>query len=128
MPRPAASAQGNFIKCVRNHRELGRVLLGVSPTTNFAWLDGVIADICRYWLRLARNHLQTALTLSQTPREWRATMSRCYYSAYNASRSVRYYVKGVVQLDADDHKLVGDLPDDFPDRLAWSNFATELRR
>ncbi len=41
-------------------------------------------------------------------------MSRSYYAAYNVSRSVRYLVKGFVKFDAEDHRIVGDLPTDFP--------------
>lgn len=55
-------------------------------------------------------------------------MSRCYYAAYNVSKCVRYCVDGFVKFDADDHKLVGDLPKDFPDRAAWSTFLVELRQ
>jgi len=31
-------------------------------------------------------------------------------------------------LGVDDHKKVGDLPQDFPERSKWSTFAVELRR
>jgi hypothetical protein len=41
---------------------------------------------------------------------------------------VRYVVNGFVKLDADDHKMVGDLPADFPDRASWSTFLVDLRK
>lgn len=40
---------------------------------------------------------------------------------------MRYYVHGGVSLDADDHKKVGDLPDDFPARQRWVQFLVDLR-
>ena len=122
-------AHADFLKAIRNHRELSRVFRSVAPSADLSWFDAATATICKHWLQLAGSHFRAAKSLSRGPhKQWRATVSRCYYSIYNASRSVRYYVKGFVSLDVDDHKLVGDLPDDFPDHLAWSNFATELRR
>jgi hypothetical protein len=32
-----------------------------------------------------------------------------------------------VKFDAEDHKLVGDLPDDFPQKDDWSTFLVEMR-
>jgi hypothetical protein len=55
-------------------------------------------------------------------------VSRCYYAAYNVSKCVRYCVNGSVKFDASDHKMVGDLPNDFPARASWSTFLVELRQ
>jgi len=45
--------------------------------------------------------------------------SRAYYAAYNASKAVRYVVRGFVSLRGDDHKKVADLPTSFPDVDSW---------
>jgi uncharacterized protein (UPF0332 family) len=57
----------------------------------------------------------------------RATFSRSYYAAYNASKAVRYIVNGLVSLKGDDHpKASSDLPDDFPNVDRWSEVVTNL--
>jgi hypothetical protein len=40
-------------------------------------------------------------------------------TAYNASKAVRYVVRGFVSLRGDDHKKVADLPGSFPDVDSW---------
>lgn len=113
---------------LRNYREVRRIVAQLAPEADLAWYDQAPVAICTRWFRLAQQHLRLARELSNSPRSWRGTISRCYYAVYNSSKSVRYYVNGYVKLDSDDHKQVGDLPDDFPGRAEWSNFAIELRR
>lgn len=111
-----------------NHARILRILKSHSGTSDVTWYDDAVSNVGHHWLLLAAQHLRVAQQLRAEPRVWRAVISRCYYAAYNASRSVRYLVKGVVKLDATDHQEVGDLPDDFPRRAAWSTFLTEMRK
>jgi hypothetical protein len=118
----------SFFRKIRNHIELRNILVAIGKGIEFSWFDDATATICRRCFRLSQQHLRIAGQLAISNRNWRSTISRCYYAAYNASRSVRYLVSGFVKLDGEDHKHVGDLPDDFPDRANWSNFTVELRR
>lgn len=74
--------------------------------------------MAKRWFELARRHLLDA-TAANALANPRAVYSRAYYAAYNASKAVRYIVRGWVSLRGDDHKKVADLPDNFPDVDAW---------
>lgn len=51
----------------------------------------------------------------------RATLSRAYYAAYSASKSVRYFAQGFVSLKGDDHGMASqDLPGNFPNVAHWA--------
>src|SRR5207245_7544722 len=50
-----------------------------------------------------------------------------YYAAYNASKSVRYLVAGMVSLAGDDHKEASNLPVDFPDVEKRGDSIVKLR-
>jgi hypothetical protein len=117
-----------FFKKIRNHIEVRNILAGVAKGVELSWFDDATVTVSRRCFRLSQQHLRAAEQLATSTRSWRSTISRCYYATYNASRSVRYLTNGFVKLDAEDHKQVGDLPNDFPERDDWSNFATELRR
>lgn len=117
----------SFLK-LRNFREVRNVLDQFGSHADLSWYDEAALMICRRWFRLAQQHFRVAQQLTTSQRHWRSTVSRCYYAVYNSSRSVRYYINGWVQPGPEDHKRVGDLPSDFPQRSVWSNFAVELRR
>ena len=119
--------QDDFLK-LRNHREVRNLLEQLAAGADLSWFDRAAVTICKRWFRLAQQHLRVANQLLVSRRHWRSTVSRCYYAVYCSSKSVRYYVTGSVKLDAEDHKYIGDLPNDFPSRSHWSNFAVELRR
>lgn len=112
---------------LRNHREVKRVLISFgAPDTSL--LDDAVFAQARAWFRLGKKHLRIArLLMRVAPKNWRSVVSRAYYASYNASKAVRYLVNGSVRLDGEDHKHVGDLPDDFPERDSWSAFLTDLR-
>jgi hypothetical protein len=95
---------------------------------NLTWYDEKVHQVVRRWLVLASQHLGVASHLVAKPRQWRSTVSRSYYAAYNASRSVRYFVYGQVKLTSEDHQSVGELPDDFPNKATWSSFLIDLRK
>jgi len=111
-----------------NHARVLRILKSHSGRSNVRWYHDAVRNVAHHWFLLASQHLRVARQLVSEPRVWRTVISRSYYAAYNASRGVRYLVKGSVKLDASDHQDVGDLPDDFPQRPAWSTFLTEMRK
>lgn len=111
-----------------NHAKVLQVLKHMAEGADLRWYEGSVVDVARHWLLLASQHLRAARHGLARARDWRAVVSRSYYAAYNASRGVRYVVNGFVKLDADDHKIVGDLPADFPDRASWSTFLVDLRK
>ncbi|MGI0013937.1 MAG: hypothetical protein ACREBU_10930 [Nitrososphaera sp.] len=117
----------NEILGLGNHQKVRRILLGMLGSKALKRYDGAIRIAVRRWYRLGMSHLGVARKLSGSGRQWRSQVSRCYYAAYNASRSVRWLVHGSVSLEPDDHKRVGDLPSDFPDREIWNSFFTQLR-
>ena len=75
--------------------------------------------------RLGLQHYRFAV--SQPPQRWRQKVSRLYYAAYSVSRSVRLYVSGEYSTESGDHKNVGKLPDDFPNKARFSNQLSVLR-
>lgn len=75
--------------------------------------------------RLGREQYRFARRLSAA--SWRQAVSRLYYGGYNAVRAVRLAVDGSYSQDASDHRKVGELPDDFPDRVRYGNRLRALR-
>ena len=63
----------------------------------------------------------------QPPVHWRQKISRLYYAAYNGSKATRLYINGEFSTDVKDHKKVGGLPDDFPQKATYSNQLSVLR-
>jgi len=113
---------------VGNHAKILNLLSQMAGGANLSWYNDRVHAVARQWLLLAYQHLHIARQLVGKPRHWRAAVSRSYYAAYNASRSVRYVVRGQIRLDGEDHQAVGDLPDDFPLKAKWSTFLTDLRK
>lgn len=112
---------------IPNHGLVKRVLSSFCGTTSLEFLDEAVRRQARAWFRLGVEHARVARALSgKKTRDWRSVVSRAYYAAYNASRAVRYLVDGQVQMDVTDHKKVGELPRDFPDRGDWTVFLTDL--
>lgn len=111
-----------------NFHQIARVLTPFAAGNTIAWLDLPPQLVCKAWFDLGSFHLSEARRSLNGPQSWRTVVSRSYYAVYNVSKAVRYYVSGSVKRDMDDHKQVGDLPNDFPGRDLWSNQVTELRR
>ncbi|HBT76328.1 MAG TPA: hypothetical protein DEB39_05245 [Planctomycetaceae bacterium] len=59
--------------------------------------------------------------------DWRHKKSRLYYAAYNVARSIRLHYDGVYSTDSEDHKKVGNLPNDFPNLAKYQNDLPILR-
>ncbi|MBU9191285.1 HEPN domain-containing protein [Burkholderia gladioli] len=107
------------MKLTSNHLELDRKLSQLGWTT--VELRQFAIEVGMRWFELGRQHLDEAVRLHAAGCP-RASFSRAYYGAYNASKAVRYLVKGIVSLKGDDHgKASIDLPDDFPDVARWSS-------
>ena len=82
---------------------------------------------CRELITLGDTHLLAAETQDKK-KHWRQIVSRCYYSCYAYSRSVRLFHDGRFSTEPSDHKKVGQgLPDDFPDKTVWADFLNNLR-
>jgi hypothetical protein len=113
---------------IDNHAKVSQVLKGIAGKADLSWYSEEVAKTARHWLRLGMHHLVVSRRLISKPQDWRSAVSRCYYAAYNVSKCVRYCINGCVRFDGGDHKLVGDLPNDFPDRASWSAFLAELRQ
>jgi uncharacterized protein (UPF0332 family) len=107
-----------FLKLSQNYLELARKLSTLGwPTPD---LTGYAQHVCAAWFKLGEAHLDEAQRILAMNCE-RACFSRAYYAAYNASKGVRYMVKGSVSLTGDDHnRASSDLPRDFPDVGQWA--------
>ena len=112
-----------FLKLVPNHAESVRKLATLGVPVPDLTLYAFHVGLC--WIRLAEEHLQDC-RLAEKAGSRRATFSRAYYAAYNASKGVRYIVAGAVSLKGDDHQKAQDLPNDFPDVNQWSLRITRL--
>lgn len=110
-----------------NHASVRRLISASGSHEAVAAYDARVGEALKRWHLLARNHLATARALAAHPRRWRSTVSRAYYAAYNASRAVRLSVYGRVHRGGKDHRTVGELPDDFPERDQWASFLDQLR-
>jgi len=115
-----------FIEITGNHGQFRRKLKALGQTGASDDIEKYIHHVGLCWLRLAFEHLEDARR-SLAANGIRASFSRSYYAAYNASKAVRYIVGGAVSLKGEDHsKASSDLPDDFPSVERWSQIVTEL--
>lgn len=80
-----------------------------------------VRDNVKQLFELGDHHFQFASSIPNT--NWRQRVSRFYYAAYNIRRALALHHSGQFAMDVTDHKKIGDLPDDFPNR---NTFATEL--
>jgi len=108
------------LELLRNHAEFKATLVSLTMNRDLTVLEQHVHAVARRWFELARIHYAdaSAANASANPR---AVYSRAYYAAYNASKAVRYVVRGSVSLKGDDHRRVADLPDKFPDVDSWTS-------
>jgi hypothetical protein len=103
-----------FIQMTGNHASFRGKLNALGQAGASDQLKRYAHCIALCWFRLALEHLEDA-RCSLAAGRGRATFSRSYYAAYNASKAIRYLVDGAVSLKGDDHqKASSGLPDDFP--------------
>jgi hypothetical protein len=126
MAKPPIVDEREFLKITRNHGEFCQKLRSLGHSAAAADLVENAHYVGLSWFRLADEHLTDGKIAAGASSD-RAAYSRSYYAAYNASKSVRYIVAGVVSLAGDDHKEASNLPDDFPDVDKWAGAITKLR-
>lgn len=124
MPKKPPISELEFIKLTSNHAEFARKLHVLTVAS------GDVAEYAQHvaacWYSLAVEHLSDARLALQENRK-RATYSRSYYAAYNASKATRYVILGSVSLKGDDHaQAATNLPKDIPDIAKWSQIVTQL--
>jgi HEPN domain-containing protein len=112
-----------FLKISGNHQEFAGKLrqLKIPDTVVLESAKNIAAK----WFGLAEQHLNDARK-ARRGGSHRSAYSRAYYAAYNASKAVRYMVKGIVSLHGDDHGKAPELPGDFVDVAKWSKTITDL--
>jgi hypothetical protein len=101
---------------------------GLSDILDQKSLDQIQKEIdknVKELFQLGMNHYNFAKTINSN--NWRHKISRLYYAAYNIARSVRLHTSGVYSTDSEDHKRIGELPNDFPNQIRYSTGLTDLR-
>jgi hypothetical protein len=90
------------MRITSNHGEFGRKLtaLGHPAASGQIKRHAHFVGLC--WFQLSLEHLEDAKCSLAAARS-RATFSRSYYAAYNASKAIRYIVDGAVSVTGDDH-------------------------
>ncbi len=116
---PGARDERYTLELLKNHGEFRATLTSLSMTSELTILDSRVFAVARRWFELGKMHYADGASLDPVTSP-RSVYSRSYYAAYNASKAVRYVVRGFVSLRGDDQKKVADLPDSFPDVDAWS--------
>lgn len=114
-----------LLKLVKNHGEFQRILTELAMTSDLGGFEKLVSEVALCWLRLGIEHREDARACLVARRE-RASVSRAYYAAYNASKAVRYRVTGIISLKGDDHQKVSELPDDFNNVTTWARILTTL--
>lgn len=124
MPKPPPVHELEFLRISANHYQFAKKLtsLGVGSAN----IGEFARHVCASWFQLGELHLAEAQKLVKAGIP-RATLSRAYYAAYNASKATRYLSQGSVSLKGDDHgKASTDLPMDFPNVAHWAQRVTVL--
>jgi hypothetical protein len=110
----------------RNPREVRANLAHLlAPAALQALDDDIQLNVQQLYL-LGRAHFTFARRLA--PRNWRQTVSRSYYAAYNVSKSIRLHVTGTYSTETKDHSRIGDLPESFPTKSTYANQLAVLRQ
>ena len=114
----------DFLKS--NPRKIIRCLSNILSSSELQKIDDEIKVNVKQLIRLGESHLRYTRSLSGLG-VWRQKVSRSYYACYSLSKAIRLAHEGMYSVEANDHKKIGDLPDDFPDRDIWSNKMTKFR-
>ena len=117
-------APNDFLK-IGNPRKVQRCLSGVVDQQALDNIELKIREQVQLFFTLSLKHFRMAK--GQNAQAWRQKVSRFYYAAYTSSRMVRYYCNGDFATDTTDHKKVGDLPKDFPNRSRYKILLDTLR-
>lgn len=114
----------NILK-LGNNRKISSVLSEVIDDGAIGLFDAEIDKHCQLMFKLGLDHYRFAIKLPRA--RWRQKVSRLYYGAYSASKSVRYYKTGHYSTLGEDHKKVGDLPANFPSQAMFKTQLAVLR-
>lgn len=125
MPKTPPISELEFLQATQNHREFRAKLSKLGLAAAEAEVRAYAQYVGLRWLKLAETHLREAKRALRA-QSTRATYSRAYYAAYNASKAIRYIASGFVSLKADDHQKASELPGDFPNPAIWSPSITKL--
>lgn len=101
---------------------------GLSDVLNQDSLDAIQDEIDSHVIalfKLGLIHYDFAKGLEA--RDWRHKISRFYYAGYNTARAIRLHYRGVFSTDAEDHKNINDIPDDFPNQEIYQADLPTLR-
>jgi len=93
MPKPPTIDEREFLKLTRNHGEFCQKLRSLGLPAASADLVENAHHIGLSWLRLADEHMKDGKLAAHDGGD-RASYSRSYYPAYNASKSVRLSCPG----------------------------------
>ena len=108
-----------------NPRKVKENLSGFLDQVVLDRIEAEIAANSKALYQLGRHHYLFAV--KQSPFNWRQRVSRLYYAAYNASRSIRLFVSGKYSTEVKDHQRFNELPDDFPSKDRFANQLAVLR-
>lgn len=114
-----------FIRLTANHGQYSEKLRKLGHPAAAEKIKKNALYIGLQWMKLAQEHLDDASSSLASGRK-RSTFSRSYYTAYSASKAVRYIVFGNVSLKGDDHHSASELPDDFPSGDRWAQMIPKL--
>jgi hypothetical protein len=114
----------DFLK-IGNPKKLVGILDGLVEADQIERINEQQRIQAKAMFDLGISHFRFAKGLNNT--HWRQRVSRFYYGAYNGSKAIRYMVEGAHSTDASDHKKIGQLPTDFPDRSTYNIRLRELR-
>lgn len=111
-------ASGNPRKLIRN---LTHILSPLELQKIEDELDRNV--LCLYSLGL--EHYNFAIEINNA--EWRQSISRLYYAAYNVKRSISLKHDGAFSTDSGDHMKIDALPDDFENIGTYKSRLKSLR-
>ncbi len=116
----------HILKLKSNPYEIIKCLSTILPIDQTDLIKEEIHSNVKQLVRLAQSHLRFAEGVTGKD-AWRQKVSRAYFACYTGSCAVRLAVSGQYSTDVNDHRKIGDLPDDFPSLSNWQNFFTTLR-
>lgn len=114
----------DFLK-LGNPKKVASILEGLIEPEQIELINSQQKIQAKAMFDLGLYHFRFGRSLNNT--HWRQRVSRFYYGAYNGSKAIRYLVEGEHSADSSDHKKIGKLPTNFPDRETYSTRLKELR-
>lgn len=104
---------------ISNPRKIVSALAGIIDQSAIDSIELEIRRHSQMMFDLSLKHFRVADRLGSP--DWRQKVSRAYYASYNSSKMLRYFIEGYHSKEVSDHKKIGDIPTDFPQRSIFSN-------